>query len=61
MSDTAELSDALPQLTITVGRESLLAALNCLNACGTDEREPERYRLWYREAEREIRQAMESV
>ena len=31
------------------------AALNCLDACATDEREPERYREWYAQAAEEIR------
>ena len=44
-------------VTVTVSERTVEAALNCLDACAEDDREPERYREWYREAAAELRRA----
>lgn len=36
---------------------TLELALNCLDACSQDEREPQRYRDWYAEAAAKLRAA----
>jgi len=43
------------RLTVTLSRRTIEAALNCLDACASDEREPDRYRDWYANAAVEIR------
>lgn len=43
------------EITLTLTPSHLEAVLNCLDACASDEREPERYRSWYAEAAAEIR------
>jgi hypothetical protein len=63
----AEMLDAIPggvhaHLAIDKGTPSpdtLRAALNCLDACATDDREPERYRDWYRESAIELRRLVD--
>jgi hypothetical protein len=39
--------------------DTLRAALNCLDACATDDREPERYRDWYRKSAIELRRLLD--
>jgi hypothetical protein len=45
-------------IAVRVPVGALDAAVNCLEASATDEREPERYREWYAESAQTIRAAM---
>lgn len=49
---------ATHEVTITISERTLEAALACLDACATDETEPQRYQDWYAESAQEIREAM---
>lgn len=43
-------ADTLRQAHELADKRTLTAAVNALECCATDEREPERYRTWYAEA-----------
>jgi hypothetical protein len=51
----AALRAALAARPQPLSPSTLEAAINCVDACAADEREPERYRTWYAEAATELR------
>lgn len=47
-----------PLVTLTLSTRTVEALMACVETVAADEREPERYRQWYEESARELREAV---